>query len=103
MEGQYLGPVPLIIPEYIADKCKLSSMTWCLLPFVYLKLHGSRSRIYPVVSKLHALPTSTPGCVCILAQSVHVSSPRCRAPVLSLPPSHPRSLTSAGSQIHGNA
>ena len=36
IDGQYLGPIPEIFPEYIADKCVLSEMIlWvCLLVLV---------------------------------------------------------------------
>ena len=86
MDGQYLGPIPEMFPEYIADRWVLSDIIWCVVLLVLVIKHDNCSWCFLTspVNDINGVGVS-PGCSSITDKSKVDIFTLAGVPVLSRP------------------
>ena len=86
IDGQYLGPIPLMSPEYIADRWMLSLIILCVFWFVLVMKHETCFWCFfgGLAKDIHGVGFS-PGCSSIVVRSMLESLILAGVPVFSLP------------------
>src|SRR5690242_3068452 len=89
MEGQYLGPVLSIWPEYIGARLRFARMTSCVRRVVRVMWQTVWGVVIDLVRNEKGTGGSSPFCTASWLQSIVVPSRRGGVPVLSLPIARP--------------
>ena len=84
IDGQYLGPTPVISPLYIGERCELVLITSCTLSFVLTVWHGSFFGLKFLVKKENGTGFLSPKSTDVFFQSMLDFSARGGVPVFNL-------------------
>ena len=101
-DGQYLGPLPSILPEYIGLRSRLSRIICFVFSFEYVMWQHTLFLGASSVSKLKGTVSSSPSCSSRLVKSIDFLLTRDGVPVLNLRSGISSFLSAFESSVAGN-